>query len=223
MAFTFFFRDTQILDTLIDHALPVLLGHSRIRIWDAGCAHGPEPYTLAILLREKMTACQYNSVRIHATDVEPMFAPTVTQGIYPEGELKRIPENLFKRYFRAASKPGMYQIVEEIRASVQFDVHDLLSMAPLRGDFHLIVCKNVLLHFQESQRCNVLRMFHQSLRDDGLLATEHTQKMPDGVCTLFRQASSNCQVFFKAKRRLESNLAAPLVRRHSWWRTPEMA
>jgi len=223
MAFTFFFRDTQILDTLIAHALPVLQGHSRIRIWDAGCAHGPEPYTLAILLREKMSACQYGSVRIHATDVEPMFGPTVTQGVFPESELKRIPESLLKRYFRTTGKQGMYQIVDEIRSSVQFAVHDLLSIEPIRSDFNLIVCKNVLLHFQESQRCNVLRMFHQSLCDDGLLATEHTQKMPDGVCTLFRQASPNCQVFFKGKRRIESSLAATPVRRFNWWRTPEMA
>lgn len=223
MAFTFFFRDMQILETLISHALPVLQGHSRIRIWDAGCAHGPEPYTLAILLREKMSPSQFSNVRIHATDVDSMFAAQVTEGAYSEGELKRIPADLFKRYFRTASKPGMFQIVDEIRSSVLFSVHDLLTIEPIRGDFHLIVCKNVLLHFQESQRCSVLRMFHSSLCDDGLLATEHTQKMPDGVCTLYRQASSNCQVFFKAKQRLGSDLAPPSIRRHSRWRTPEMA
>lgn len=52
MAFTFFFRDSQALELAIDEALPSLRGRAFIHVWDAGCAHGPEPYTLAILYRK---------------------------------------------------------------------------------------------------------------------------------------------------------------------------
>jgi chemotaxis protein methyltransferase CheR len=48
MAFTFFFRDEQTLELAIQDALPSLIGRGFIHVWDAGCAHGPEPYTLAI-------------------------------------------------------------------------------------------------------------------------------------------------------------------------------
>ena len=54
MAFTFFFRDNHTLEQLVKHLLPIVQGRSNIKIWDAGCAMGPEPYTLAILLAEKM-------------------------------------------------------------------------------------------------------------------------------------------------------------------------
>jgi hypothetical protein len=54
VAFTFFFRDAQTLELLIEQSLPTLCGQAFIRIWDAGCAHGPEPYTLAMLLRERL-------------------------------------------------------------------------------------------------------------------------------------------------------------------------
>ncbi len=198
MAFTFFFRDGQILELLVEQALPSLHGQSRIHVWDAGCAHGPEPYSLAILLRQRMSDVMFRNVKIHATDVDGTFATTVARGIFPDRELKRMPAELFRRYFRPADQPGHFQAVDEIRSKIQFSVHDLLSLQPIREGLSLVVCKNVLLHFDEAQRCNILRMFHRALRDDGVLAMEHTQKMPDRVGWLFRQAGSNGRVYSKA-------------------------
>ena len=54
MAYTFFFRDLQMLELAINHVVPELAGRSRPKIWDAGCAMGPEVYTLAILLAKEM-------------------------------------------------------------------------------------------------------------------------------------------------------------------------
>jgi len=52
MAFTYFFRDMQTLEMIRDYVLPALRMRRYIHIWDAGCAMGPEPYSLAIILRE---------------------------------------------------------------------------------------------------------------------------------------------------------------------------
>lgn len=194
MAFTYFFRDAQTLELLIEQALPTLCGHAFIRIWDAGCAHGPEPYTLAMLLREKMSDYVFRNVRIQATDVDSQFGPQIAAGVYREQEVRRIPAASRGRFFRPAGKPGYVQVVEEIRAKVTFSRHDLLTLAPPREDFCLIVCKNVLLHFDERQRLDVLRMFHRSLRPGGLLATEHTQKMPESLNALFETAASYAQI-----------------------------
>jgi len=203
MAFTFFFRDEQTLKVLLEHALPVMQGQAFIRIWDAGCAHGPEPYTLAILLREQMSEMLYRNVRIHATDMESQFREQVTTGIYPEEELRRVPADLFKRYFRPADGAtgtpgrGRFQVVEEVRSRIEFTLHDLLSLVPVRQDLSLIVCKNVLLHFDERQRCEVLRMFHGALRKDGLLVMEHTQKVPEALRPLLEQVAPHAQVYRK--------------------------
>jgi chemotaxis protein methyltransferase CheR len=197
MAFTFFFRDAQILEMLIENALPALIGQSHIRIWDAGCAHGPEPYTLAMLLREKMSDCIFHNVKIYATDVDPTFAANVRLGIFPINELQRLPVGFFHRYFRAAAEPGYFQISEDIRSRIEFNTHDLLNLEPIREGLSLIVCKNVLLHFNETQRINVLRMFHAAMRKDGMLAMEHTQKMPEALQSLFQQAASYVQVYQK--------------------------
>ncbi len=206
MAFTYFFRDGQTLEALVEQALPVLRGQAFIRIWDAGCAHGPEPYTLAILLREQMSEFVFRNVSIHATDVDPQFGARIASGIYADQEVKRIPDALRQRYFRPAAEPGYVQVVDELRRKVTFTQHDLLGLTPPREDFSLIVCKNVLLHFSDPQRLEVFRMFHRALRPGGLLATEHTQKMPDALRSSFQSVSSFTQVY----RRLEgSHGAAP--------------
>lgn len=203
MAFTFFFRDEQTLRVLLEHALPVMQGQAFIRIWDAGCAHGPEPYTLAILLREQMSEMYFRNVRIHATDMESQFRAQVVSGIFPEEELRRVPVELFQKYFRpvdeAAHVPGWgrFQVVDEVRSRIEFTQHDLLSLTPVRQDMSLIICKNVLLHFDERQRCDVLRMFHGALRKDGLLVMEHTQKVPEAMRPLLEQVAPHAQVYRK--------------------------
>ena len=209
MAFTFFFRDEQTLKVLLEHALPVMQGQAFIRIWDAGCAHGPEPYTLAILLRERMSEMYFRNVRIHATDLEPQFRAQVVSGIFPQEELQRVPAELFQKYFRPADGApgtpeapgtpgaGRFQVVDEVRSRIEFTRHDLLSLVPVRPDLSLIVCKNVLLHFNERQRCNVLRMFHGALRKDGLLVMEHTQKVPEALRPQLEQVAPHAQVYRK--------------------------
>lgn len=194
MAFTYFFRDLQTLELLVDESLPTLCSQAFIRIWDAGCAHGPEAYSLAILLRERMSDFVFRNVRIYATDVESQFGTRVAAGVYTEQETKRIPAPLLQRYFRPAGEPNHVQVVDEIRAKIVFARHDLLSLIPPRDDFSLIVCKNVLLHFDDAQRQSVYRMFHRALRPGGLLATEHTQKLPESLQRHFRCIAPYAQV-----------------------------
>ena len=178
MAFTFFFRDAETLELAIEQMLPVVQGQTRIDIWDAGCAHGPEPYTLAILLREKLPEILFRKVQIHATDFDGAFADQVTEGSFPESELRRLPSGILDKYFRPIGDSIRYRLIEEIRSRISFSHHDLLSLEPFGRNFSLIVCKNVLLHFNEEQRLKVLRMFHGALRADGVLVMEHTQKIP---------------------------------------------
>ena len=70
MAFTFFFRDAQTLNLAIDYFLPFVQSRRTITIWSAGCAMGQEPYTFAILLRERMGPYLFRNVKIYATDID---------------------------------------------------------------------------------------------------------------------------------------------------------
>ena len=199
MAFTYFFRDLQTLELICEKALPVLLTRKYINIWDAGCAMGPEPYTFAIMLRERMGYMYFRNIRIKATDIDGsnLFGEIIEEGVYSREQVERIPKDIFDRYFAPYKEKDDFQIVDEIRKAVTFQKHDLTSLVPVGKDFGIIICKNVLLHLSEQQRIDVIKMFHDSLIEGGFFATEQTQKLPDEVKNLFEPVVSNAQLFRK--------------------------
>ncbi|MFZ4438329.1 MAG: CheR family methyltransferase [Syntrophales bacterium] len=197
MAFTFFFRDLTPLEHAVQFLITGASGRSRVRIWDAGCAMGQEPYTLAILLAESMGQFAFRNVQIFATDYDEPLLKTLKEAIYPWVELERVPADVFQKYFEPADREGWFRVVEKIRNVVTTQHHNLLSLKPVRDDFSLIVCKNVLLHFHYPERVEVYKMFHQALEPGGFLVNEHTQKLPSEVGHLFRQVISDGQLYCK--------------------------
>lgn len=198
MAFTFFFRDQPVLDQAVRNVLPLIAGTQRPIIWDAGCAMGPEPYTLAILLAEAMNQFAFRNLQIVASDIDEsgQFGENIATGEYPKEMLDRIPLDLFKKYFEAVEgKTAIFRLIEKIRSRIRYMKHDLRSLKPAVQGVSLIVCKNVLLHLNQEERIAVLRMFHQTLIPGGILAMEQTQKIPDEISSLFERAASDAQVF----------------------------
>ncbi|MCD6158550.1 MAG: chemotaxis protein CheR [Euryarchaeota archaeon] len=200
MAFTYFFRDLPALHAIRDHVIPELRKHRYINVWDAGCAMGPEPYSLAIIFKETLGYYEFKRLKIYATDLDEesnQFGKIIAEGIYPEETVKRIPKDIFRKYFSSNKNPGYFKIADEIMQCVSFQKHDLRTLQPIRDNFGLIVCKNVLLHLSESERIEVFKMFHKSLATGGFLVTEQTQKMPGETAHLFKHITPNVQLFQK--------------------------
>jgi chemotaxis protein methyltransferase CheR len=80
---------------------------------------------------------------------------------------------------------------------VTFQKYDLLSFKPLRNDYSLIICKNVLLHFNYQQRIEVLSMYHSMLLKGGLLVMENTQSMPEELTHKFKKLVNYAQLHEK--------------------------
>jgi chemotaxis protein methyltransferase CheR len=201
LAFTFFFRDQQVLERVVEHCLPGMAGRTHPRIWDAGVAMGQEPYTLSILFAERMGHFAFNNLRIDATDVEStgQFARIIEAGVYPREELSRLPGGILEKYFEPNGKPGHFRIIDKIRQRVAFRWHDLLSLKEIGHDYSLVLCKNVLLHFQPGERIEVLKMFHRALAPGGFFATEQTQEMPMELACRFERVIPDSQLFRKVE------------------------
>jgi len=199
MAFTFFMRDLPTLEHAANHMIAHAAGRSRIKVWDAGSALGQETYTVAMVLAERMNPFAFRNLTIDATDYDQAnnFGDHVTSAVYPKDELQRTPVDLVEKYFETAEKPGYLQVRTHLRERVRFRYHNLLSLQPAGNDYSLIVCKNVLLHFQPEQRIEVLKMFHQALTPGGFFACENTQKMPQEFSGKFEQVVPDAQVFRK--------------------------
>jgi chemotaxis protein methyltransferase CheR len=199
MAFTFFFRDIHTLDLAIRTIAPEVTGRSSVRIWDAGCAMGPEPYTLAILLAEHFGRFSFRNIHIDATDIDEQdsFGDIIKKACYPFEQLQRLPEEIVQKYFQPTEDKNVYRVDNSIRDKIFFHKHNLLSLIPVGEGYTLIVCKNVLLHFTQKQRIEVLKMYHQSLMPGGYLILERAQQLPDEVSHLFLPLSTEAQ-FFKS-------------------------
>lgn len=200
MAFTFFMRDLPTIEHAANHMIIHAAGRSRIKVWDAGSALGQETYTVAMVLAERMNSFAFRNLIIDATDYDQAnnFGEHVTNAVYSKADLERTPVELVNKYFEPAEKQGHLRVRPHLRERVRFHYHDLLSLQPVGQDYNLVVCKNVLLHFQPEQRIKVLKMFHQALTPGGFLACENTQKMPEELSGKFEQVVPDAQVFRKA-------------------------
>jgi len=199
MAFTYFFRDLHTIKLIIKYLIPQIQGKREIKLWDAGCANGPEPFTLAIVLSENMGKFAFKNVKIDATDIDKsnLFGDIINNGVYPYDQLKRIPKDIFEKYFHKNSKPNSFEIDYNIKNRVKYTRHDLLTLKPVNTDYSLVMCKNVLLHLKPEERVKVIKMYHETLVPGGIFATEQTQILPKEVEHLFKRITEDGQLFQK--------------------------
>ncbi len=198
---TGFFRDREVYDELEESIFPELLegkypgGRGAIRVWSAGCSTGEETYSTAItlihFLRERKIDCR---VEIFGTDISEESCRTARRGFYPAEKVSGLPQYLLRRYFEAEGSG--YRISQDIRRHVKFTVHDLFSESPF-SMLDLIVCRNVLIHFEHSARGNVLANFHKSLRDDGFLILGKSEAMSGPALELFKLVEPRSKIYGK--------------------------
>ncbi len=162
---------------------------------------GPEPYSLAITIAERMGKFAFRNVHIDATDIDEQgdFGKTIEEGVYPIDQLARVPSEIISKYFVQTEKKASLRVADTIRQAVHFKRHDLLSLAPIADGYRLIICKNVLLHFHPEERIKVIRMFHSALAPGGFFATERTQEMPLQLAHLFEKVSEQGNLFRKTE------------------------
>jgi len=121
-------------------------------------------------------------------------------GVHPEEELTRLPAGILQKYFEPNNGvPGHLRVIDAVRQRVTYQRHDLPSLQEIGHGYSMVLCKNVLLHFQATERIEVLRMFHRALAPGGLFATEHTQEMPRELASRFERVTPDLPVFQKVE------------------------
>ncbi len=170
-----FFRDSASFTQLRSTILPLLLKQSpRLNIWSAGCSHGAEPYSVALVLEGISPGGQH---RILATDIdEGALKRARAGGPYNPAEVKNVPSSMLQKYF--VNSNGDHMFSEKIRRKVEFRQQNLLRDRFEEG-FHLIICRNVTIYFTEKTKNEINRKFFNSLRSGGILFIGGTEAMLD--------------------------------------------
>ena len=165
------FRDPAVFRALREQVLPLLASYPQINIWQAGCAHGEEVYSLAILLEEEGL---YERSRIFATDLSANALRQAEEGIYPVREAQQ-----WSRNYQAAggtrslvdyysARYDLLKLDDRLRRNITFAQHNLASDRVF-CEAHLVLCRNVLIYFSNPLQDHCLALFRDSLVRGGFL------------------------------------------------------
>lgn len=168
---TAMFRDADVYRALRDDVVPLLRTYPFVRIWHAGCSSGEEVYSLAILLEESGL---YDRCRIYATDLSDVILERARQGVFP---LRAMREHTrayqqaggtadFSSYYVTDRENAVFRA--SLRRQLVFSQHNLVSDSVF-NEFQLIMCRNVLLYFDQVLRHRSHELFHASLSSFGVL------------------------------------------------------
>jgi chemotaxis protein methyltransferase CheR len=170
---TYFMREPEHLKLLIERLVPELLaeaGTRRIKIVSAGCSSGAEPYSVAILLRERFGAKSEGLFSITGADIDASVINHARQGVYGKGFFRGVDPVLVDRYFTTGDF-GEMRLKDEIRRAVTFEVINLLDglFPPAMQHADLILYRNVSIYFPEQVQRVIFGKLADLLVDGGYL------------------------------------------------------
>ncbi|MGO4889394.1 CheR family methyltransferase [Anaerobacillus sp. MEB173] len=165
------FRDPSFFKAFRTKIIPVLREYPYIRIWHAGCSSGEEVYSMAILLHEEGL---YKKARIYATDMNESLLEKAKKGCFPLTKMK----DYTKNYHQAGGKKAFSEYYTAQHDSVEFHpflkeniifAHHNLATDHSFNEFHVILCRNVMIYFDETLQHRVHQLFFDSLSLHGFL------------------------------------------------------
>ena len=146
-------------------------GHGEIRVWSAGCSSGEEPYTLVMLmadhLEEQGTPHRLRHVTIDATDIDRQCLDRARAGRYRRDALSHLPLAWVTRYFEEDGEE--FRVIERLRERVHVRSADLSQDPPARENYHLILCRNVVIYFERAAQERLFATFAGALAPGGFL------------------------------------------------------
>ena len=167
-----FWRNPNRWELLKDKFLPEMSANNkRLKVWSAACSTGEEPYTLAMIMKER--GALLNST-ILATDLDENVLEKAKQGVYLDRSIRDVPPAFMRTYFR--EEASLFHISPELKTFIQFKKQDLLADTFDTG-FDLIVCRNVMIYFTEEAKNKLYQKFSAALKPGGLLFVGSTEQI----------------------------------------------
>jgi chemotaxis protein methyltransferase CheR len=188
---THFFRESHHFRMLRETVLPPLLQAARqgarVRLWSAGCSAGQEPYSLAFTILALCPDVTKFDLRILATDIDPVILRKAKRGVYPQAEIKAIPESARSKFIDLDSQDiGSFSIGKKARDLVRFGELNLMREWPMRGAFDVIFCRNVAIYFDKETQARLWHRFNTLLVDGGYLFIGHSERVSGPSEPLFQ-------------------------------------
>jgi chemotaxis protein methyltransferase CheR len=173
------FRDPAFYKSLRNNVLKRLATYPFIKIWIAGCATGEEVYSMAVLFDE---AGLLNRTLIYATDINQKSLQIAKEGMYPLANMKQYTSNYqkaggkksFSEYYIAKYDSALFD--KSLKQNIVFAAHNL-AIDKSFNEFQLIICRNVLIYFNQKLQNGVINLFYESLCPFGFLGLGNKESL----------------------------------------------
>jgi chemotaxis protein methyltransferase CheR len=192
---TSFFREVDALNRVANFLVDRVrvAGSTPVRVWCAGCSAGQEPYSLAMLLAERLPMPMPSQVEILASDVSLDVLEAAAGAIYDAKMLVGMSADRVRRFFLRGrgGKHGSCRVSPEIRRLVTFRHFDLRDAEwPIPTGLDAVFCRNVLIYFGEAERVRMLDRLAAQVRLGGLLVVGNSEIFGDRPRLLAKEAPS---------------------------------
>jgi len=194
------FRDPSFYKALRNDVLPVLGTYPFIRIWVAGCSTGEEAYSLAILLKELNLL---NKSLIYATDINPSVLEKAKKGAFPIHKMQAYTKNYllaggnaaFSEYYKTDYQYAYFH--PSLLKNIIFAQHNLVTDQSF-NEFHIILCRNVLIYFSQALQSKVHHLFYESLSVKGFLCLGDKETLRfDDIMEKYKKIVGNERIYQK--------------------------
>jgi chemotaxis protein methyltransferase CheR len=197
---TAMFRDPEVYRLLREQVIPMLRTYPFVRIWHAGCSSGEEVYSLAILLEEEGL---YNRCRIYATDMSDLILDRARKGVFPLRDMREHTRAYhsaggnhdFSAYYVTDQQSAVF--TKSLSRHIVFSQHNLVCDSAF-NEFQLIMCRNVLLYFDQTLRERSYQLFGASLSTFGWLVLGKQESLRfSGHAPQYRELRDAARVYRK--------------------------
>lgn len=179
---TYFFRYWDHFRAFTETVIPDRIrarDHCRqLRILSAGCASGEEAYSLAILIRDRLSDLASWNITVQGIDVNPIMLSRALQGRYTSWSLRDTPVELRTKYFRADGRD--FVLDPAVKSAITFEERNLIEEDDFfwqRDAFDIVFCRNVTMYFTPEASRSLIARIAKSLTPGGFLFLGHAETL----------------------------------------------
>ena len=171
---TYFYREEHQLAALSKEILPTLVRTRQpgglVRIWSMPCSTGEETYSIAVWLLENWPLVDAYNIEIVGSDIDTDAIEAAKAGRFSPRSLARLPAELIERYFEE-ERGHRRKIIDDLRESVRFTPTNLIDAGSTSalGKFDVILCRNLLIYFDDASRLIAASNLFDCLSPGGFL------------------------------------------------------
>lgn len=180
---TFFYREPHHFEHLAHTSRPPLVNRLQnggsVRVWSAGCSSGEETWSIVTTMLGEDAALGRRlaaaDLRFLASDIAQHALKKASAATYPTADIEAVPAGLRKAWTRASGE--MTTLSDTARGLVRFNTLNLHGAWPMRGQFDIIFCRNVMIYFDNPTKERLISRFAEALVPGGFLYIGHSERV----------------------------------------------